>query len=375
MNSAVIAKNPGKPRILVAPLDWGLGHATRCIPIIRELLDQGCEPWLAGEGAQESLLRQEFPELPFLSLQGYRARYGRSAAGLLGRMLVQAPKFLLAIRKERAWLRRVLKEYDFDAVISDNRFGLSQAGIPCVFITHQLAIQVPQAKWAASLLQKLNYRFINRFTECWVPDQQSEPSLAGILSHPTAMPPVPTHYLGPLSRFRNTSSQPQAGRLLILLSGPEPQRTIFENMLISQVVHYPHTACIVRGVPGSASLLPSTNMLRFYNHLPAAELQRELTEAEFVIARSGYSTIMDLAIMRRESILVATPGQTEQEYLARYLRGQHFAYTCTQKEFKLEEALRNARNFSFRFPPLQHKEGLHEVITGFLARHFGAERS
>ena len=84
----------------MAPLDWGLGHATRCIPVISEFLAQGCEVWLAGEGAQENLLKQEFPGLPFLPLKGYRIKYGRSSSGMLWNMLGQSPKIIKAIREE-----------------------------------------------------------------------------------------------------------------------------------------------------------------------------------------------------------------------------------------------------------------------------------
>jgi UDP:flavonoid glycosyltransferase YjiC (YdhE family) len=135
-------QSPGKPRVLVAPLDWGLGHTTRCISIIRELLVQGCEVWLAGEGAQENLLKEEFPQLSFLQLDGYRVRYSRSAIGLLLSIFRQAHKILTAIKKENAWLKKMIAEYDFDGVISDNRFGLYHASVPCIFITHQLAIKM-----------------------------------------------------------------------------------------------------------------------------------------------------------------------------------------------------------------------------------------
>ena len=129
------------PRILVAPLDWGLGHATRCIPLIRALLSAGAEVWIAAEGMQETLLKDEFPALSFLPLKGYRVRYARSAAGLFARMLFQAPLILKAIRKEHEWLVEMAKENAFDAIISDNRYGLYHSDIPCIFMTHQLYIK------------------------------------------------------------------------------------------------------------------------------------------------------------------------------------------------------------------------------------------
>jgi hypothetical protein len=153
MNQPGTDKKQGKPRILVAPLDWGLGHATRCIPIIRELLVQDCDVWLAGEGAQEQLLKNEFPELPFLDLPGYRIRYAKTKRGLLWKMIQQGPKMQQAIRYEHRWLKKAVKEHGFDAVISDNRYGLYHSSVPSFFITHQLTIKSPLGKWTEKILQ------------------------------------------------------------------------------------------------------------------------------------------------------------------------------------------------------------------------------
>src|SRR6266498_103077 len=153
MTQSFEEKNLRKPRILVAPLDWGLGHATRCIPIIDHLLKSGADVWLAGEGAQQKLLAHEFPGLPFLSLAGYRIHYAKSAFGLLKNILFQAPKILRAIKKENKWLEKTMKEHHFDAVISDNRYGLYHRDIPCIFITHQLKIKSPFVKWMERILQ------------------------------------------------------------------------------------------------------------------------------------------------------------------------------------------------------------------------------
>lgn len=366
MDQNKTGKTRGKPRILLAPLDWGLGHATRCIPVIRELLDQDCEVWLAAEGPQEKLLKEEFPLLPILPLPGYRVKYARSAMGLLWQMLVQYPKFLQIIRKEKAWLQQVAKEYAFDAVISDNRFGLYHAKIPSVFITHQLHIKSPFGKWSERILQKRNYRYINRYTACWVPDEEGKNNLAGELSHPGKLPAIAIRYIGCLSRFYRSAIEEKKDHLLFILSGPEPQRTIFENKIIAEVVHYNGTATIVRGLPGAPFLIPSTSMIRFYNHLSAEELNKEMLKAEFIISRSGYSTVMDIATLQKKSILIPTPGQTEQEYLARYLSDKKLAFTVAQHRFFLGPVLQQANNFSFQsFPSLQNNSRK-EIIAAFI---------
>ena len=372
MDHPLKEKTPGKPRILVAPLDWGLGHATRIIPIIRELLVQGCEVWLAGEGAQEHLLKTEFPQLPFLNLPGYRIHYAKTKKGLLWKMIQQGPKMRRAILYEHQWLKRVVKENCFDAIISDNRYGLYHSEITSIFITHQLNIKSFAGKWSERILQNRNYKYINRFTECWVPDEESKNNLAGELSHPAIKPVVPVQYIGLLSRF-DSSSPPGGGdgglkgQLLIILSGPEPQRSILEDKIINEISHYNGTATIVRGLPGSSSLIPSSNMIHFYNHLPADQLKKEMLKAEYVISRCGYSTIMDLQKLQKKSILIPTPGQTEQEYLSKYLLQKQIAFCISQKEFSLNDSLVKANHFAYHFPAINSWQILKQVISNFIA--------
>ena len=336
-------------KLLVAPLDWGLGHATRCVPVIRDLLNNNCEVWLAGEGAQEKLLREEFPSLPFLPLKGYRIKYGKS--GLTGKILLQVPSILRSIKEENKWLKQQVSNHGFDAVISDNRYGLYNEKVFSVLITHQLNIKTPLGKWSEKILQQWNYKLINKFNECWIPDDEGENNLAGELSHPVKLPSIPVKYIGPLSRFTSFSPSGDGGikgHLLIILSGPEPQRTILENKVIDQIVNYPATATIVRGLPGEKNIIPSTNTIHFYNHLSTDELNTEAVKAEFIISRSGYSTIMDIACVQKKSILIPTPGQTEQEYLADHLRKKQFAFCIDQEGFSLLKTIEEARNFEYR---------------------------
>lgn len=361
----------GKSRILVAPLDWGLGHATRCIPIIRELLAQGCDVCLAGEGAQELLLKDEFPDLPFLDLPGYRIRYAKTKWGLVWKMIQQGPKMRRAIQFEHRWLKKIINKHGFDAVISDNRYGLYHKTTPCIFITHQLYIKSSAGKWTEKIFQKRNYGFINKFTVCWVPDLEGENNLANELSHPQVKPNIPVHCIGLLSRFEKNGafdrlSTERKNHLLIILSGPEPQRSILEEKIITDIGHYHGTATIVRGLPGSATLIPSTNMIRFYNHLPAEQLNNEMQEAEYVIGRSGYSTVMDVVALQKKSILIPTPGQTEQEYLGNYLMEKGITISINQKDFSLNKALTIASDYKYEIPDMSPHSTLAITIKNFL---------
>lgn len=367
MNQPVNEKLAGKPRILVAPLDWGLGHATRCIPIIKELLTQDCEVWLAGEGAQEELLKTEFPDLPMLELPGYRIKYAKTKRRLFWKMVQQSPKLNLAIRFEHKWLKKVVQEYNFDAVISDNRYGLFHSTIPSIFITHQLRIKSPFWKWTEKIVQKRNYRYINRFTQCWIPDLESENNLAGELSHPEIKPATPVYYIGILSRFEyDAGITEKKNNLLVMLSGPEPQRSMLEEKIIKEISQYNGTATIVRGLPLSPSYIPYTDMIKVFNHIPAAALNTAMQEAEYVLCRSGYSSVMDIAATQKKSILIPTPGQTEQEYLADYLMKKKFAVCYNQNEFSLENALQDAREFNYSLTTIQPDDLLKKRITNFL---------
>lgn len=336
-----------KPRVLVAPLEWGLGHATRCVPIINELSQLGCEVVIAAETGAAALLKKEFPQLEFLPLRGYRMKYSRKKIWLPVKLLFQFPKIAYSIYNEHRWLKKAVKEHGINAVISDNRFGVYHSSIPCIYITHQLTIETGNSfsRWLA---QKLHYSFINKYSACWVPDAKGDINLAGKLSHPKKLPTVPVEYLGPLSRFEKMSAEKKY-ELLVCLSGPEPQRSIFENLLLNGLKNYTGKVLFVRGLPGDNSVLPFENgSIEICNHLSSVELNKAIEASELVISRSGYTTIMDLVKLQKKAILVPTPGQKEQEYLAEILMQQSIFYCVEQKDFSLEEALKNVAGFTFK---------------------------
>jgi uncharacterized protein (TIGR00661 family) len=373
MNHIENGENKQKPRILVAPLDWGLGHATRCVPIIQELLKQDCDVVLAGEGMQASLLKNEFPQLAFLSLPGYRIKYPVSGKNMMWKMIWQLPGLNDAIKEEHEWLKQKVKEWKFDAIISDNRYGLYHKKIPAVIITHQLQIKSPW-KWTTFLLRKIMYRYINRFTECWIPDNEGQENLAGELAHPSAMPLIPVYYIGALSRLKKTGIAEKKNHLLVMLSGPEPQRSIFETIIIRQISQYNGTATVLRGLPSALSIIPSTNSIYFYNHLSSKELNEEMQKAELVIARSGYSSIMDAMSLQKKCILVPTPGQPEQEYLAAYLSEKNIALAMQQTNFSLADALLQASVFGYRQTDASPGSTVQKTILRFISLLSDAHR-
>lgn len=324
----------------MAPLDWGLGHATRCVPMIRSLLAGGFEVILAAEKSGAMLLQKEFPSLTILPLRGYNIRYSKNKNLFFLKMILQVPKILAIIRSERTWLKTVIKKQHIDIVISDNRFGLSNKKVHCIFITHQLFIKTGN-RITEKIARQINYRYINNFNECWVPDEAGENNLAGELSHPKKMPLVPVKYIGPVSRFTKRITEKNTD-LLVLVSGPEPQRTFFENILLAQIKGYYKKTVVVRGLPGTAGNIPEeTENLSVFNHLPAEELNKLILSAKTIVAVSGYSTVMDLAVLQQKAVLVPTPGQVEQEYLGQYLARKKYFVVHDREGFDLQKAIQD----------------------------------
>lgn len=348
--------------MLVAPLDWGLGHATRCIPLINELLKQQFDVLLVAEKDVATLLQNEFPSLKLLPLSGYNVKYSKNKYLFGLKMLWQLPKIYSAVKHEQRWLQKAVIDYNIDIVISDNRLGMYCPQAKCIFITHQLAIQTGNSitNW---LVQKINYHFIQKYNECWVPDVASDNNMAGVLAHPQQLPKLPVHYIGNLSRLVKNVVVENI-EVLMVLSGPEPQRTMFENILLQQCATINKKMILVRGLPNATEQVVSNNpLLQIINFATAATLNTLMLQAKLVVARSGYSTIMDVAALQKKAIFVPTPGQTEQQYLATYMASKKYAVVATQHLFSLTKLLAMAAQFTFEQYPTNNTEALQKAIA------------
>jgi UDP-N-acetylglucosamine transferase subunit ALG13 len=320
---------------------------------------------IAAEGAAAFLFKKEFPELTILPIRGYNITYSRQKKWLFAKMLLQVPKILSVIKYEKKLLQNIIRQQNIDIVISDNRFGLYNKHIMSVYITHQLFIETGN-KVLNKIAQKVHYSYINKFTTCWVPDVEATINLAGKLAHPKTLPKVPVVYIGCLSRFV-FKEMPHQNDLLILLSGPEPQRTIFENVLLKQIKEIDLNIAFVRGLPAEITQLKSeNNKVKFYNHLSAVALNNLILQSKLIISRAGYSTIMDMVALQKNAVIVATPGQTEQAYLAKYLRAKKIFLAAEQNNFSLKQILSEAANFSFasiKTVPNFNKQAIIDLCT------------
>ncbi|MCX6279119.1 MAG: glycosyltransferase [Bacteroidetes bacterium] len=322
-------------KVLICPLDWGIGHATRCIPVIQLFQDLGFSVIVAGSGRSIEFIKREHPKIRCIDFPGIEISYPRKNSLTL-KFVTMTPRLLYNIFTEHRALKRIVRESGASLVISDNRYGCWHSDIPSVFITHQLNIQIPSVlKPFGGLLKRLNYFLIHRYTECWIPDFEPHRGLAGLLSHPKNLP-ANCHYIGILSRFerlvkKNMDQFPHSLDILVMLSGPEPQRTMLEEIVMKQLAKVELTSVVVRGITDSDENYTIEGKTHIFAHLETPKLYELLARASLVICRSGYSSIMDLVTTGKQAVLIPTPGQTEQEYLARYLMDKKIFFQCNSR--------------------------------------------
>jgi UDP:flavonoid glycosyltransferase YjiC (YdhE family) len=311
-------------KILIAPLNWGLGHATRCIPLIRKYLDNGDEVVLGGDGNSLLLLRRTFPELRVVDLPPLKLRYSENPSQR-GFYLRAIPTLIRLTIADHYYLRKQLAIEHFDLIVSDNRFGLFSNQTRSVYITHQLYVRLPKRlRIFQPIARALHACIYKRYHEVWVPDyEDSSKSLAGELCHGGSFDSR-VKYIGPLSRFASSERIPKGYRrdkknfTLAILSGLEPQRSILEHQLLDRAAKTGESMLLIQGLVNRPSTRVQHGNVVVVPHLSDDELLSEMMTAAKIIARSGYSTIMDLSVLGllEKAEFYPTPGQSEQEYLA-----------------------------------------------------------
>jgi len=342
-------------------LNWGLGHATRCIPIIRELEHSGVEVFLASDGVALLLLQAEFPHLPVFKLPSYRIRY--ESANMVWNIGKQLPRIVWAVRSEHAEINRLVQQHQIHGIISDNRFGCFNNQANSVLLSHQLHPRVPGRllNWFAGRVLRLS---IARFDSVWVPDVADAPGLTGELSHGRAIH-RDVRYAGILTRMQAYESDHEYD-VAVVLSGPEPQRSILEQRLMEQAVFMPHKFIFVQGKTQTKKHHYAADNVEVVSFLTSKDLNDVLMASKVLVSRSGYSSIMDLAGLGKKAILIPTPGQTEQEYLADCLSGQNLFVAQRQDALDLDQGIRQlSRTTGLRhgtFPTDNFKILLHEWL-------------
>jgi len=343
-------EKPYKKKVLITPLNWGLGHATRCIPIINALIKNNFIPIIASDGEALILLQKEFPKLKSYELPSYNITYPRNSKFFLSHFLFKIPHFIKTLKAENRAVVKIVAKENIIGIISDNRFGCYHPSVKSVYITHQL--KVLSGFWTI-FTSKTHQKVIQKFDACWVPDDVNN-TYSGALSKINSLK-TKTQFIGLLSRFKHQKVIVKYD-YLILISGPEPERSRFENLMIKIFKNTSKKVLLVQGKVETNQKIRRQNDIDIFNYMTQNQLQQTIAESKVVIARSGYSTVMDLAVMGRKAFFIPTPGQREQLYLAKNLERQKVAPFAFQHQFKLTDLEILEKYLGFKKHPVSKKD-------------------
>lgn len=357
-----------KKTVLVAPLNWGLGHATRIVPIVEALLNHNSRVIIAADKRPYEFLKQRFPDIEIIRFQGFEPEY-TSKASMALKMALSFPLMLKKGRDANKILQKIISQHHIDIIISDNRFEAYSKDTYSVFITHQLNIQTNGwQRIFKPLITKLINNYIQHYDELWIPDfEDPERNLSGKLSHIKRFPIKNYHFIGPLSRFKSNEDYNDIEKkdLLVILSGPEPQRTNLESLLIKQVLQSNLKTTILQSKPEENKNTQKEN-IKFISHASDKQIAELIKSAKMIISRSGYSTVMDLSVFGKKAVFIPTPGQTEQEYLANKLKNQAYCHYEKQESFNLKKSLKESEKYN-GLPKLNLNKSLENHIRKLLS--------
>lgn len=400
-------------KVLVAPLDWGLGHATRCVPVVREFLRAGAEVELAVVKANANFFREVFPDLRQRLAPSYNIVYPKHGYNMALWLLKNSVHLNAVMRYEHHFAEEMVKRHGYDVLFSDNRFAFYSKNALSIYMTHQRRIAFPRAfaaferigvMWHANIMRK--------FDEVWVPDLEIYPGYAGSLSHSGATPgDKPMRYVGTLSRFSemgndgnalgnapapvdlerevdlmsvsefmahsanvewdaapekrtsgNRSFEMRANyKVVAVVSGVEPARTQFEQQLRDALAQIPGRHMMILGKPSAEQKTWTEGNIEFYTHLATNDFAEAVKRADFVVSRGGYSTVMDMAELGAKCIFVPTPGQFEQIVLAHDLSKAGYAVEIPADELSAE-TLTSAFEKSVKMPKVEKQNLLHDAV-------------
>ena len=366
--------NSDHKRVLISPLDWGLGHATRLIPVIDYLNSHNYRILLGGSGKSATLLRKLYPDFDYVNLPSPGISYAKNPSFLVMKILLQLPCLLFSIFWEHLLVNRICKKFQIDLIISDNRYGLFSGKAYSVIITHQISPVLPDyLKWTEYLLYHTIKRMVEKFDECWIPDFNNVKfNLTGKLSHRFKLP-VNAFFIGLLSRFQNEPElfeeyhEYEKYDVVVIASGPEPQLSLFIEYIISQADAISYKVMLICAFAEKAFWKnPDRNkFLTIVPHLDQFTFKEILKHAGLIICRSGYSTIMDLVTVGKKAVLVPTPNQPEQEYLSAYLSEKNIFYAVSQSDICLNSIYRNfegKKNNNVLHLPISENQGFADRI-------------
>lgn len=328
-------KISGNERVLVCPLGWGLGHTSRSVQLINQLIQKGCTVLVAGDPYSIAFLRSRFPELSYIPFPSFTVKFSRGSNQLISLIGIAFRLFVRTITEKRE-IEILISQHNIDLVISDNRYGLYARKIPSVLLTHQLSIQYPHPFKFLKPVGEMYVRiYAQRFTECWIPDSFGDFSLSGALTNPSRIP-ANVRRVGLMSRFygMQINEDEKKWDLMAIVSGPPPHRDILEQEVEKLAQRLSLKAIILQGLPQFDERRIEKDNITLVANMLDKEIAETIAKSKYLLCRGGYCTIADLIALNRTAILVPTPGQTEQEYLADYLKPKNLFRFFKQNEIK-----------------------------------------
>ena len=400
-------------KVLVAPLDWGLGHATRCVPVVREFLRAGAEVELAVVKANANFFREVFPDLRQRLAPSYNIVYPKHGYNMALWLLKNSVHLNAVMRYEHHFAEEMVKRHGYDVLFSDNRFAFYSKNALSIYMTHQRRIAFPRALAAFERIGVMwHANIMRKFDEVWVPDLEIYPGYAGSLSHSGATPgDKPMRFVGTLSRFSEMGCAPNlmgnapvpvdlerevdlmsmsefmahsanvewdaapekrtsgnhsfemraAYKVVAVVSGVEPARTQFEQQLREALQQIPGRHMMILGKPSAEQKTWTEGNIEFHTHLATNDFAEAVKRADFVVSRGGYSTVMDMAELGAKCIFVPTPGQFEQIVLAHDLSKAGYAVEIPADELSAE-TLTSAFEKSVKMPKVEKQNLLHDAV-------------
>lgn len=335
--------NDEKKRVLVCPLGWGLGHASRDIPIIESFLKADCDVIVAGDEQAIAILSKRFEGIKTILFPSFKVKFSKRKSQLfpLIRIAIKMPYHII---KEHFALKTMVKDYQINLVISDNRYGLWCKNAKTVLITHQLKVLFPSPfRFFEPFGETVIRFFAEKFDNCWIPDYSGSDNLAGVLSHPNKIPSN-AKYIGILSRFSSIEINPNDTNwdLVGVVSGPSPHRELFIDEIQKLGQKKNLKTLIIKGVTREGTDIIEQNGIWYVGHLNDSNFASVIKSSKYLICRGGYSSIMDLVVLGVKCLIVPTPGQTEQVYLTKYLSEKGLFKVCKQDKLDcidIKEAL------------------------------------
>ena len=330
-------------KVIYGICSWGLGHATRSLPVIRKLQEENNELTIISHGRSLELLKKELgSNINYHDIPDYPMLVSAEPRQFMAKSMIYWPLFVRKIQSGVSNLKKIANKEKFNVIISDARYDMLNKSVPTYFISHQIRIMNPlRLRMLETGSEFFNDFFFKRFKGIIVPDYKDD-NLSGDLSHNLKkIDEKRIHYAGVLSDFSKKKTKKDID-YLISITGPEPQRTILEKKLLLQSKDLKGNIAITLGKTEEKEDITKEN-IQIFSFLTKEQRENLLNRSKLVISRSGYSTILDLAVIGTKALMTPTPGQIEQEYLSRYHNLKGTFYSVNQSKINLIEDIEKVK--------------------------------